>query len=138
MKAVTAVRIAIATFVSAMFAFGLYRCTTGDYKDKPDQRELADEIAAIHQRLGGRLHYVQRGTWVGMYATSESAMDVSGVLRTDGWTEFPNGANSGKKLCKGRLALLMETTTHMGKSAIEYGIYWSSDRGSTFFCATDR
>lgn len=135
-----ALTILIAVLVLAFMAFGIGRVfLNSDGSGKPSKQQLLAEMSQLRPSSGlAGIRYVNKISTV--YVTAQGASSSGNVFDVDpamvGWAFKSRRRHEGGEVvryCRGRLTLSVDTNTKAGTA--DFGIYWASDRGSSFYCA---
>ena len=135
-----ALTIAITVLVIVFMAFGIGRMTlNSDGSGKPSRQQLLKEMSRLRPSSGlAGIRYVDRISAV--YVTAHGPIKGGEVFDVDppaaGWTfKSKRRYEDGEivRYCRGRLTLSIDTNTKAATA--DYGIYWASDRGGSFYCA---
>lgn len=136
-----ALNIFVAVFVTTIMAIVLLRLFNSDTTGKPGRQVLMAEMSRLRPLSGmADVRYVDKLTYI--YVTAKGPVRGGSPFHVDptslGWSFKSRRAYVDGEViryCRGRLALSIDTNPK--KQVADFGIDWTSDRGSERYCATE-
>jgi hypothetical protein len=134
--------VAIAALVLVLVAFGIGRTIlNSDLSGKPTKDQLLAEMSRL-QPMSSKATIRYTNKLNAVYITGQGAARGDPLFNVDpvtaGWSFRSRRQYSGGEIvryCRGRLSLSLDTRTEA--PIVDFGIYWSSDRGSSFYCSEE-
>jgi len=134
---------AIAVVVLLLMGIGAHRVIfNSDSSGKPNKAQLWNEFLLLKPNMSKEsLRYIDKINYVyliGIRDTSKAPIFAVDPV-TAGWSLRSRRQYAGGKViryCRGRLSLSIDSNTEAAMT--DFGIYWSSDRGSSVYCSQKR